>query len=273
MAPRQQPLPPDTTPPPTALVTQPVANVALATRARETAGTGQGTENLDTADLVLPRLALVQRTSDEIDATTDKYIPGATFTQMFNSLTRELYGNGPIRILSLGLPRKRAIQFDENKKVVDRDVPLAVDPNTLEYVDARMRFTKNAEGKDVKPQATLFYEFPVLIVSDGRRDLAVMSMKGTQIKAAKDLISVINYRGGAASGKDVWDGAYTVTSVKKDFPKGPAAHFVVVPSGASTDAEAEIAKTLFAMLQTKNVRVDDDGLDGDEGQADEKVPF
>jgi hypothetical protein len=242
--------------PTTALAPIPTVNQTLATRAGADATDTRGKEHIDKGDMILPSLRLVQRTSPEIDPDADRYIEGAKFTDMINSLTRENYGNGPITVLPLGL-RKRAIEFGDGGVVIDRNVPIDVDDEG-NFLDSRLTFVD-----DQKPTATLFYEFPCLIVGGGRQDLAVLSMKGTQIRAGKELATIINYRKGPS-----WEGAYTVTSVRKDFPKGPAAQFVVRPAGPAMAEDAAEAERYYQMMQTRTVVVDeptdrDDAIDAD----------
>ncbi len=243
-------------------VTAPVIGGALATRATEGAvgqGRGRGKENLDTKDLIIPRLDIVQRTSGVLDPTNDKYIAGAKFADMVNSLTKDNYGNGPVTILSLGLPRKRAVQFEEGGgKVIDRNVPLDYDVENNRYVDPRLNF----DG-DKRPVATLLYEFAVLVCVNGQYDLAMLTMKGTQIRAAQEFITILNYRRG-----DTWDGRYTVTSVAKSFPKGPSGQFVIRPAGPSSDEDAAEAEVYFKMLSTKNVAVHEEDQEREPGSDD-----
>jgi hypothetical protein len=251
----------------TALAPVGATATALATREGADAKDTRGKENFDQKDLVLPRLALVQRTSPEIDPDSDRYIPGAKFTDMVNSLTRENYGAGPVLVLPLGM-RKRAMVFGEGGTVLDFDVPLSVDPETGEFEDDRLRFT-GVGDKRQKPVATLFYEFPVLIVGQGRQDIAVLSLKGTQLKAARDFATIINYRKGAS-----WEGQYEVRSTRKDFPKGPAALFAIRPAGPAATADAEAAERAYRLLQSKNVVTDMTGAnDGDDEAGDGRVPF
>lgn len=52
---------------------------------------GMGNENVNTDDLSIPRLDLIQQLSPQIDPTSPKYIEGAKPGHLFNSLTGELF--------------------------------------------------------------------------------------------------------------------------------------------------------------------------------------
>jgi hypothetical protein len=213
---------------------------ALAVRQTADATDKRGKEGLGSEDMILPRLAIAQRTSPEILRGDEKFIEGLEFGQMFNTLTRESYGNGPVRFVPLQV-RKRAIEFDENQKVVDFDVPLN---------DPRLAF--GADGQ--KPVATLFYEIVLVIDRDDETpQLAVLSLKGTQLRTAREFVTLMKMRSGAA-----WDGAYTIKSATKTYPKGPAGVFKILPSGAPSDDLAAFAEAMYETVQTKNVVTDID---------------
>lgn len=55
------------------------------------AGSGRGSENVNTDDLQIPRIGIVQALSPERKKTDQAYISGAEEGMMFNSVTRELY--------------------------------------------------------------------------------------------------------------------------------------------------------------------------------------
>lgn len=57
----------------------------------EFAGTGRGSENVNTDDLQIPRIGIVQSLSPERKKNDPAYIEGAEEGHMFNSVTRELF--------------------------------------------------------------------------------------------------------------------------------------------------------------------------------------
>lgn len=54
--------------------------------------TGAGNDNVTAADMLIPRLKLLQGLSPEVDSTKDQYVPGAEPGQYINANTHELAG-------------------------------------------------------------------------------------------------------------------------------------------------------------------------------------
>lgn len=52
----------------------------------------RGGEEMDKSDLIIPRLSLAQKMSDEIDESSPKYIPGLKEGMFFNNISKEIYG-------------------------------------------------------------------------------------------------------------------------------------------------------------------------------------
>src|SRR6266481_2377146 len=52
----------------------------------------RGGEEIDQSDLIIPRLGLAQKMSDEIDEDSPKYIPGLKEGMFFNNISKEIYG-------------------------------------------------------------------------------------------------------------------------------------------------------------------------------------
>src|SRR5579872_451725 len=119
-----------------------------------------GSEGIGREDILLPRVGLAQKTSPEIDPTqVGKYIEGLQFTDMFNSLTKQPYGKGPLHFVIIRRDNPRFIEFnplEQGGGIKDMNVP-AGDPRAL--------FTTGPNGERVKPAATMFYDFIVLLLT------------------------------------------------------------------------------------------------------------
>lgn len=245
----------------TALATTTQPNQKLAVAEGADRHDRRGKENIDTERLILPRIAGAQKTSPEVDETSDKFIPGLKLFQMFNSLTGDIYGNGPIKFAVIRKLPFKAMQFDENNNVIDFNVPLG---------DPRLAFTTGADGKRVKPIATEFREY-LIILEDG--SIAALSFKSTQNKIADKLDSFLNFRPGAS-----WMGLYSLTSQGKTFAKGAATQFNVLPAGPTPAALVQLAEEVFEATKHKAVEVDNKTNAPDEfaqggGTVDENIPF
>lgn len=152
-------------------------------------GDVRGTENIGANDIRPPALRIAQSNSPEAKRSeTDKYIQGLSEGMFFNSTTREIYGEGPLRIVIINQLGHRNVEFDplDKKVVLDFNVPDG---------DPRTQFTTEVkEGKQVrvKPRATTFYDYLVWVLGpNDRRELMTMSLKSTQLKKAKDLNTLL----------------------------------------------------------------------------------
>ena len=231
----------------TALAPQRQANAALAVAEGAERGDRRGKENIDTTRLILPRIAGAQKTSPQVDPESDQFIEGLGLYQMFNSLTGEVYGNGPVKFAVIRKLPFKAMQFDENNNVIDFDVRPG---------DARLKFTTGADGSRIKPVATEFREYLVVLETG---DVAALSFKSTQNKIADKLDSFLNFRSGAS-----WMGLYSLTSKGKTFAKGAATQFNVMPAGPTPAALIALAEEVFTNTEGRAVEVDDKGVTGDD---------
>jgi hypothetical protein len=219
----------------------------------------RGKESITQEDMQLPRLSVAQKTSPQIDPSKSEYIDGLRLAQMFNSLTKAIYGNGPLEI-TVVRTSKRAMEFDKENHVVDFNVPLG---------DARLEFTDGPNGERVKPRATLFYDFLVLL--DG--EPIVLSLKTTQIKVAKQLNSLLMLTPGPT-----WARKYVLTSTSKQYGQFSGSAFVVQPGPKTTPEEQTVAEMWYDNTANFAERVDrreSAGSDGDfmDGHKDTDAPF
>lgn len=153
------------------------------------AGDVRGAENIGTDDIKPPALKLAQSTSKETKRhEPEKYIEGLREGELFNSLTKEIYGEGPLRLVIVAMLGHRHVEFDPNDKniVLDFNVPDG---------DPRTDFTNEVkDGKRirVKPKATKFYDYLVYVVhADRDPELMALSFKSTQLKKAVDLNTLL----------------------------------------------------------------------------------
>lgn len=228
-----------------------------------------GTEGITQDDIQMPRLALAQKMSPQLDA-----IEGLQFGDLFNSLTEQIYEQ-PIDFVVLRADRPRAIEFkplDEGGGVVDPNVPLT---------DPRCSWGDDGE----KPVATVFYDFIVALLPT--RELIALSFKSTGLKAAKALNGLIKMRTGP-----IYAGLYEMTTSKKsgekpyaifnirNSPRGPEGKPGWVPDQETYDW----AKAVHEAIATKDYRIDRDAHGDPETGAgastdaapqtnDEDVPF
>ena len=168
-----------------------------------------GTEGITAEELRLPRLAIAQGLSPQVTPGDGQFILGLTLFDMFNDLTSEVYGKGPLTFVPLQRTVRR-IEFTPRSQgggIVDMDVP-ANDP--------RLRWswsTEDHSGKaDVPPAATTFVEFVILLLRKGAvPEPVVLSIKSTNKhnrRASDQLTTFIKMRNAA-----IYAGLYTVDTL------------------------------------------------------------
>ena len=120
-----------------------------------------GTEDITLNEIQLPRLAIAQGLSPQVIPTEGTFIRGLVIGEMFNDVTSEVYGNGPLTVV----PVKRhvtRIEFDPNdtKVPLDRNVPAG---------DPRLEWSRGTgpNGEDQPPRATEYVEFVCLLMRPG----------------------------------------------------------------------------------------------------------
>ena len=178
-----------------------------------------GTEDIGRDDLRLPRLVIAQGLSTQLIEGDSNYIPGLKMFDLFNDLTGEVYGKGPLKFIPVRRDVVR-IEFDPNDrtKVLDRNV-LAN--------DARLSW----DG-DNPPAATKFTEFVALMISDeeGRKpEPIIISIKETNKwmrRAAERLTGFVKFQDGP-----IYAGYKTVASKSEKNDSGTFGVFVFANAG------------------------------------------
>lgn len=176
----------------TAEIAKRESNTALERPAFIKTGDLRGAETIGTNDIRPPALRLAQAMSPQVKRSDPAYIDGLQEGDLYNSLTGENLGQGPLTIAVLKFLGHRHVEFaplNEGGGVVDFAVPDG-DPRTL--------FTsEKVDGREtrIKPKATKFYDYLGIVLPDNRpptlTDLLALSMKGTQLKVATKLNTLI----------------------------------------------------------------------------------
>jgi hypothetical protein len=208
----------------------------------------RGTEHLTKDDLQMPRVALAQKMSPQLDKDSPKYIDGLEMGDLFNNITGYVYGKGPIEFTVVRADKPRGMEFkpmEEGGGIIDFNVPLD---------DPRMHFGPEGE----KPTATKFYDFLVMLLPS--TELAVLSFKDSGIKVAKQLNTLISMRNAAC-----FAGNYALSSSKDQNAKGTFAVYQVKNAGWVTKDIYEKAEATFEKFRDKELKVERT----DEGEAEE----
>lgn len=177
-----------------------------------------GTEDIGRDDLRLPRLVIAQGLSTQLIEGDSNYIKDLKMFDLFNDLTGEIYGRGPIRFIPCRRDVVR-IEFDpeDGTKVLDRNVP--ANNQRLEW-----------DG-DQPPKATRFTEFVALLIHEAPRkpEPIVISIKETNKfmrRAAERLTGFVKFQDGP-----IYAGYKTVVSKSEKNDSGTFGVFVFDNAG------------------------------------------
>lgn len=222
-----------------------------------------GTDTIGADELRLPRLACAQGLSPQTTEGSSTYIDGLRPIDLFNDLTSEILGRGPITFVPVRRDVRR-IEFRpraEGGGVIDMDVPPG---------DLRLKWTGIGADRQ-PPAATRFTEFIVLLLRPGKRpEPIVLAIKDTNKfnrRAAEQLTSFIKLRDAS-----IYAGMYTVSSIAEKNDKGTFGVYVIKNAGfipVDTPAGRKLydyAEGFAKSLEGKKVVVDrepgiDDGDD------------
>lgn len=221
-----------------------------------------GHENIESRFIKPPALKLAQGTSPEIKRVKpEKFIEGLREGDLFDSLSHEIYGEGPIGVVIVNPLGHRNIEFDKDGRVVEFDVP---------DNDARTQWTHGIDPetgapKRLKPRATTFLDFAILaLLPGGRRRLMTMSLKSTQLKKGGEILSTI-------AGNKLPCYAYQWDTTAAGESKGDRTWYGYrfAQTWPTEDVYLE-AEQLYLKLRGKIVEVE---TDAETVETDEAIPF
>jgi hypothetical protein len=136
-------------------------------------------------DMRMPRLAIAQGLSPAMIPGKPEYNEDLKLGQLFNSLTGDIYGKGPLMFAIAKRYPPRWVQFDDERNMVDPNV----DPNDEERTSWR---TDPETGERRPPIATKFLDY-VIVLLDTMEPIA-LSCARSNIKAASSLNGLIQMR-------------------------------------------------------------------------------
>jgi hypothetical protein len=228
--------------------------------------TREGSEHIERDDMLLPRLALAQKISYELESSHEKFIEGLKEGELFNTVSKKIYGAGPIEFVIIRADRPRFVEFHPRASgggIKDIDVP-ANDPRT--------QFTKGPNGETVPPVATKFYDFIVLLLPSTagvtEPEMIGLSFKSTGLKTARLLNTLVQQRGN----RPIYAGKYELGVAKAKNAKGIYQVYTVKNSSLANEFSANpenpkmsgwvsqdvfaFAKEQFEAMKDKAVTID-----------------
>lgn len=211
-----------------------------------------GLENVERADMTLPRLGLCQSLTPQRKKNDPKYIPRLEEGQLFNTITQEIYG-GSVKIVPLFFYKTRILFNSLNQgggircQAHDSRVGRGDPGGACDQCPLAL-FTK-----DDPPECNLFYNYAAAILPApgkplGLDSLLVVSFKSTGLKVARDWNSRMRLRGLAA-----FAGIWEIRSVLNKNTAGEWFAPVVMPAGDVPPEMLTIAEGMYQAVRDVQV--------------------
>jgi hypothetical protein len=200
----------------------------------------QGTEHITRDDMQIPRIALAQGISPEMSPSNDRYIDGLRIGDLFNTVTRQIYGR-ELLFTALRGDQPRWIEY------VPRKEGGGVKDFNVEPGDPRTEFRTGDDGKRLPPIATQYRDFLVMLHPlqvDDLSSMIALSFKSTGLKVAKRLNSLIKYRNAP-----IYAGKYLLTTGMDKNSEGEFAVYKVANAGWVSQEEFEALAQIYADVQ------------------------
>lgn len=211
-------------------------------------GSVEGTEHITKDDLQMPRLALAQSMSPQCQEGGPKHVDGLKMGMMFNNLTEEIYGKGPIEFIIVRADKPRGIEFnpiEDGGGIKDFDVPVD---------DPRMKFGPDGQ----KPTATKFYDYVVVLYPS--MEVIALSFKGTGLKVARTLNGLIKLRR-----LPIYAGKYQLSTAIETNKMGTYAVFAVKNAGHVPDEETyNFCEAVYQDIKDKVITIERTDEDADD---------
>lgn len=223
------------------------------------AGQGRGAENVTHQDLVIPRLEVVQSLSPARDKRHADYIDGAEEGILFNSVTRELYGED-VTVIPCYYLKEWLIWKDRKKGGGFR----GAFPSKAE-AEAAIKSLKQKDGKPEDPADFVAMDtaqmFCLLVTPKGPAQQIVVSMSKSKMKVARKWNSLINL-----SGDDSFAKAYRIESVQDENSANESFwNIKVTPLGYVAESLYIQGEKLYELLKAGGATADRSGIDDDHG--------
>lgn len=217
-------------------------------------GPSHGNENVGAEDLIIPRLEIVQAMSPCLDPSNGAYIEGAKVGDIYNSVTRWVYGQ---RVLVVPvLFKKEWLVWRARAKGGGFRGAHA----TQEQADARVAEQEKPEEYQAVETAQ---QFVLVLQDDGSTEQAVVSMSRTKMKVSRQWNSLIRL-----NGHDRYSRVYILgTTDETNSQNQKYKNWVVQPRGFAPESAYKEADTIYKGLTSGTIKAKiDDNFDTETAQ-------
>jgi hypothetical protein len=213
----------------------------------------EGMEEMDREDFVLPRIAIAQTLSPAINKKKPGFISGLLAGQMYNTVTREIYGE-EIHFVAVLFSKSRIYFEDINKGggIICQSANAINGGHLCPQGCDQCQHSRFVDGE--APDCNKFMNYPGFVIDQKSHDLkgmAAVSMKSTAITVAKNWNSLIRLANVPTYGK-----VYRVSVVEDSRDSNDFWNFKVEPIGFTPQKLIDQCKNLYESLKRQGVKVD-----------------
>lgn len=222
---------------------------------------GRGSEQVKAEDLVIPRLEIVQALSPARDKKHPNYIEGAEEGMLYNTVTRELYGD---RVLVVPVMFKKEYIVWKLRKAGGGF--LGVAPTAEQGDDIKRAVPADIAKQDEIEVLDTAQQFCYLVKGDGSVEEIVVSMSKSKMKVSRKWNSLIRMGNG-----DSFSRAYLLETVQDKNKKGDTFYNLSVSvAGFPPEAIYKRAEALYEKVKSGAVSADrsTDGTAGPDEDPD-----
>lgn len=210
-----------------------------------TPGQARGSEHVTQADLVIPRLELIQALSPCRKKSDPSYIEGAEEGMLYNSVTRELYGS-EAKVVPVSYRKEWLVWKDRQKGGGFRGAFPSSDA-----AQAAIRLMEDGADCEVLDTAQ---HFCLLVQEDGSAEEIVVSMSRTKLKASRKWNSLIRI-----TELDSFAKWYKIVAVTANNAQNQEYHTFDVANGGFVSEELyRRAEKLWAQVEAGEAKVSTD---------------
>lgn len=218
----------------------------------------RGSENVEMADVAIPRIEIVQALSPCLKKSDAGYIEGAEQGMLYNSVTRELYGHKALVIPVLF--KKQWLVWKDRK--AGGGFGGAYD--TVQEANERIKQEPPEDHVKWIPQDTA-QQLVLVVKSDGSTEEAIVSMSRTKLKVSKNWNSIIRL-----NGNDRFSRMYVLFTVEETNNNGDEyKNFAIANGGYPVELHYKKAEALYEAVASgeRKVVMDVSDANGDDPVA------
>lgn len=203
----------------------------------------RGSEEVSASDLTIPRIELCQALSKCRKKSDPNYIDGIEEGQMYNSVSRVIYG-GEVSVIPVYFRKEFLLWRDQS-------LGGGFGGSYASYSDAQQALNsiENPEQWEIVDTAQ---QFVLVVLKDGGVEEAVLSMAKSKARVSRDWNSLIRMAGGPRFSR-----VYTVAGVAAQNSKNQDFHtYKVAMAGFVTEEQFKYAESVYNMIKSGSAGVD-----------------